>query len=210
MVANSVYGFTGARKGYLPCPQIASSVTAFGRKMIEETQNLVETKYTKVNGYDHDAVVVYGDTDSVMVKFGYTDLAKVMELGKEAAEYITGHFKKPINLEFEKAFSPFLLLGKKQYAGLHWTNTDAYDKMDIKGIAIVRRDRCVLIQEIMQKCLDEILINREVGEQGRAVSIVHRAIEDLRQGRTDLKKLTLTGGGVKIRTRSIHPTLRLQ
>jgi DNA polymerase delta subunit 1 len=129
-----------------------------------------------------------------MVNFGHLELQEAMRLGKEAAKYITGHFKKPINLEFEKAFSPFLLLGKKKYAGLHWTNTDKYDKMDIKGIAIVRRDRCVLIQKIMQKSLDEILINRQVGMNGKAVGIVRKAISDLLEGVTDLEKLTFTGG----------------
>lgn len=46
--------------------------------------------------------VVYGDTDSVMVKFGVESVAESMELGKEAASYVSGHFVKPIKLEFEK------------------------------------------------------------------------------------------------------------
>lgn len=36
--ANSVYGFTGATVGTLPCLEISSSVTAFGRQMIEHTK----------------------------------------------------------------------------------------------------------------------------------------------------------------------------
>merc|ERR550539_830466 len=68
--ANSVYGFTGAQGGKLPCLEISQSVTAFGRMMIDETKNEVEAKYTIANGYEHDAKVIYGDTDSVMVRFG--------------------------------------------------------------------------------------------------------------------------------------------
>ena len=55
--ANSVYGFTGAQVGKLPCLEISQSVTAFGREMIEQTKNEVESKYTMENGYEHDAKV---------------------------------------------------------------------------------------------------------------------------------------------------------
>lgn len=40
--ANSVYGFTGASKGKMPCLPISQSVTAFGRQMIDMTKSLVE------------------------------------------------------------------------------------------------------------------------------------------------------------------------
>ena len=87
--ANSVYGFTGATVGQLPCLAISSSTTAFGRTMIEDTKNAVESMYTIANGYPADAEVVYGDTDSVMVKFGVDTVGESMRLGKEAAERIT-------------------------------------------------------------------------------------------------------------------------
>jgi len=54
------------------------------------------------NGYKTTAKVIYGDTDSVMVKFGVESVAESMELGKEAAAYVSSHFVKPIKLEFEK------------------------------------------------------------------------------------------------------------
>ena len=80
----------------------SQSVTAFGRMMIERTKELVESKYTMENGYKTTAKVIYGDTDSVMVKFGVESVAESMELGKEAAAYVSSHFVKPIKLEFEK------------------------------------------------------------------------------------------------------------
>lgn len=80
--ANSVYGFTGATVGKLPCLAISSSVTAYGRQMIELTKKEVEAEYCIKNGYDHDAKVVYGDTDSVMVRFGCPDLPTAMRLGE--------------------------------------------------------------------------------------------------------------------------------
>lgn len=38
--ANSVYGFTGATVGKLPCIAISQSVTAFGRQMIESAKDV--------------------------------------------------------------------------------------------------------------------------------------------------------------------------
>ena len=191
VVANSVYGFTGVRKGYLPCPQIASSVTAFGRGMIKKTASLIKMKYSKKNGHDHDAEIIYGDTDSVMVKFGYSDLAQVIELSREAATFVNGYFKQPINLEFEKAYFPYLLIGKKRYAGLYWSNPHKHNNIEIKGIAIVRRDRCGLVQKSMRGCLDAILVDRDTG---KAINIVHQALRDLLQSSVDLELLTFTGG----------------
>ena len=46
--------------------------------------------------------VIYGDTDSLMVRFGVTTVAESMSLGKEAAEYVSSKFTGPIKLEFEK------------------------------------------------------------------------------------------------------------
>ncbi len=77
-------------------------------------QAAVEAHYTIANGYTADATVVYGDTDSVMVKFGITDAARAMELGKEAADRVTKLFPPPVKLEFEKIYFPFLLMNKKR------------------------------------------------------------------------------------------------
>ena len=49
--------------------------------------------------------VIYGDTDSVMCKFGVDSVAEAMKLGQEAAELISSKFISPIKLEFEKVSS---------------------------------------------------------------------------------------------------------
>ncbi|KAJ1629434.1 DNA polymerase delta catalytic subunit [Pavlovales sp. CCMP2436] len=187
--ANSVYGFTGATVGQLPCLEISSSVTAYGREMIEKTKSEVERIYTVANGYEHDVQVVYGDTDSVMIKFGTKDLGEAMRLGEEAAAKVTSVFIKPIKLEFEKCYFPYLLMNKKRYAGLLWTNTLKYDKMDCKGIESVRRDNCSLVKEMMDNCLRLILIEQNV--QG-AVSYVKGVISDLLMNRVDLSLLVIS------------------
>jgi len=104
--------------------------------MIEQTKQEVERRYSTAEGASHDAQVIYGDTDSVMIRFGPTDLAEVMRLGAEAADVVSAQFIRPIKLEFEKVYYPYLLISKKRYAGLYWTKTDKADKLDSKGIEV--------------------------------------------------------------------------
>lgn len=101
--ANSIYGFTGATVGALPCLSIASSVTAYGRQMIDYIQALVQRLYrgsmllgAKVGApepLEFNANVVYGDTDSIMVKFGVATVAEAMSAGKHAASVINAAFR---------------------------------------------------------------------------------------------------------------------
>lgn len=187
--ANSVYGFTGAVVGKLPCLEISASVTAFGRQMIETTKSLVESTYENVK-------VIYGDTDSVMIQC-ITDeaapdkerLEQAMKFGQQAADFVSGHFLKPIKLEFEKVYFPFLLMNKKRYAGLLWTNTSNYDKLDAKGIETVRRDNCPLIASLISGVLNRILIQRSVES---AVEFVKGTISDLLLNRLDISHLVIT------------------
>lgn len=189
--ANSVYGFTGTVKGKLPCLELSKSVTSFGRQMIQQTQNAVIQKYNVENGYKYNAEIIYGDTDSVMVNFGNISLAEAIELGKEAANYVTESFPKPIRLEFEKAYQPYLLISKKHYAGLlhHSADPNEVCKIDAKGIETVRRDNCRLVQNLLQKALDFLLIK---GDKEKAIQIVKSSISDLLNDRIDLSFLVIT------------------
>merc|ERR1711962_1098125 len=192
--ANSVYGFTGAQVGKLPCLEISQSVTAFGRMMIEKTKNEVEAKYTVSNGYSFNADVIYGDTDSVMVKFGVDTVAEAMKLGEEAANFVSEKFIKPIKLEFEKVYFPYLLINKKRYAGLYYTRPDDYDKMDCKGIETVRRDNAPLVARLMNECLKKILVERN---PTGAMEYAKQTISDLLCNRIDISQLVITKESTK-------------
>ncbi|XP_012588973.1 PREDICTED: DNA polymerase delta catalytic subunit [Condylura cristata] len=178
--ANSVYGFTGAQVGKLPCLEISQSVTGFGRQMIEKTKQLVETHYT----------VVYGDTDSVMCRFGVTSVAEAMALGREAADWVSGRFPAPIRLEFEKVYFPYLLISKKRYAGLLFSSRpEAHDRMDCKGLEAVRRDNCPLVANLVTASLRRLLIDRD--PEG-AVAHAQEVISDLLCNRIDISQLVIT------------------
>lgn len=187
--ANSVYGFTGAQVGKLPCLEISQSVTSFGRTMIAFTKEQVEEKFTIANGYTHNAEVIYGDTDSVMILFGVETVAEAMVLGNEAASYVTEKFVKPIKLEFEKVYFPYLLINKKRYAGLYFTRAETHDKMDCKGIETVRRDNAPLVANLINTCLQKILIERD---PTGAVAYAKQVISDLLCNRIDISQLVIT------------------
>ncbi|CDF40454.1 unnamed protein product [Chondrus crispus] len=181
--ANAVYGFTGASVGKLPCMDISASTTAYGRQMIDNTRLEVEKRYK-------GATVIYGDTDSVMIKFGNgKSLEECMRLGEEAAEAISSIFPKPVKLEFEKCYYPYLLISKKRYAGLLWTNTEKYDKMDCKGIEAVRRDNCRLVANVISSVLEFLLKKRDLQQ---AISMVKKVISDLLQNKIDVSLLVVS------------------
>jgi len=67
--------------------------------------------------------------------FGRPDLCtKTRQSGFEEGDLVATKFIKPIKLEFENVYYPYLLINKKRYAGLYWTKVEKYDKMDSKGI----------------------------------------------------------------------------
>jgi DNA polymerase delta subunit 1 len=189
---NSVYGFTGAGKGILPCVPIASTTTCRGRGMIEETKTYVEKNFP-------GSKVRYGDTDSVMVEFDVGDrkgqeaIEYSWELGERAAEECSALFKKPNNLELEKVYCPYFLYSKKRYAAKLWTKGKDdqmhMDYIDIKGLQVVRRDNTPHVREVCKELLDVVLDAPDTGPPKELAK--ERAIE-LLSGDVPNEKLILS------------------
>jgi DNA polymerase delta subunit 1 len=189
---NSVYGFTGAGKGILPCVPIASTTTFRGRAMIEETKNYVEKNFP-------GSKVRYGDTDSVMVEFDVGDrkgeeaVKYSWEIGERAAEECSALFKKPNNLELEKVYWPYFLYSKKRYAAKLWTkgrdDQMHMDYIDIKGLQVVRRDNTPHVREVCKELLDVVLTSSDTGPPKELAK--ERAVE-LLSGDVPNEKLVLS------------------
>jgi DNA polymerase delta subunit 1 len=189
---NSVYGFTGAGKGILPCVPIASTTTCRGRGMIEETKNYVEANFP-------GAKVRYGDTDSVMVEFdvgerkGKEAIEYSWELGERAAEECSALFKKPNNLELEKVYWPYFLYSKKRYAAKLWTKGKDdqmhMDYIDVKGLQLVRRDNTPHVREVCKELLDVVL---DAPDTGPPKELARERASQLLAGEVPNEKLILS------------------
>lgn len=137
---------------------------------------------------------VYGDTDSVFIKVcdEIGDL-KELTLG-ERLEVIFKHGavqeiilseligRDPIYLEFEKVFSPLLLLSKKRYIGFKYESAKDAPKQTSMGIATVRRDYppylktaySRMIAEIRNGSIDNmVLVFKDVLEQIVSRQLTH-------------------------------------
>lgn len=189
---NSIYGFTGASKGMLPCVAIASTVTMRGRQMIETTKNYVEENF-------QGAKVRYGDTDSVMVEFdvqgrkGQEAIDYSWELGEQAAEQCTKLFKAPNDLELEKVYCPYFLYSKKRYAAKMYEKNKAGDiafkKIDVKGLQVVRRDSCPFVRETLKKLLGMVL---ESSDPRPVIEEAREAARNLMNGKVPMQKLLMS------------------
>lgn len=192
--ANSIYGFTGASVGFLPEKRIAESVTKYGRGLTLQTQDLIENH--PVWGKEHGVKCVYGDTDSVFCHLprslcdGPTPeetVKRAEEIGREMGEFVDKHFLRPVELEFEKVYLPFMLIKKKRYCGKKYE--DGHVKIDMKGLECVRRDFCPLLVKTQKKMLMTLMETMNVEQ---ACQIVSNAIQDLAVGKIPLEDLTMS------------------
>lgn len=225
IAANSIYGATGSQTGKLYFLQIPSSVTSYGRSMIVDTKEFIEKTYS-------DRVVVYGDTDSVMIHMvGWTSVQKkhlweCTEAGNEMADSVTRLIgRTPIKLQFETVYLPFLLANKKRYAAGIYRSLDKVkclaekegdeaaqamlDAMErhttCKGLEVVRRDNCVFAKNTLQKTVDMIMAMERPEE---IVNALRRDILRLLRGEVNIRDLVISKEWTK-KTKNPTPHDRL-
>lgn len=161
--ANSVYGACGAgASGKCPNKDVSETVTFEGRETMTILKEILVDKYPGI-------VVIYGDTDSVMVKFdGIHDVKSCAKLAHEAADYVTEEFARrgypDMILEFEKIFFPYLLLKKKRYIGRKYEPEG--DEMickgiDAKGVETERKDTLPFLKKIYIDVRNELMYNKD-------------------------------------------------
>lgn len=135
-----------------------------------ETKEKLPTKVTGKTVRIKDTVCVYGDTDSIFIKPSVYDVVTNQKLpGKEAIPYviaiveqitheISAQLKPPLNIEFEKAIFPFILISKKRYHGHYYTHIekDSFYPNSM-GIVLKRRDNAPIVKHVFGGAVDIIM-----------------------------------------------------
>jgi DNA polymerase elongation subunit (family B) len=153
-VANSVYGQCGSRTSPIRKIEVAACTTAAGRQRIQDAKKVVEDEF--------GGEVIYGDTDSIFIKFQTKDLAESIELGKKAADRITSLCRKPYRIEYEKTFYPFILFCRKRYVGMMYEDDIKKCKRKTMGVALKRRDNAPIVKDVFGGALDSLMEHRNI------------------------------------------------
>lgn len=134
--------------------------------------------------------LVVHNTDSVMVKFNVAhDLDTQFKVASDVAQRISETFKAPHELEMEKIYLPYVLYSKKRYAAIKYEDPSDKGKMDVKGIALVRRDNCPLVKDVLGECLDALLFRRNAQ---LALDIARRHIRRVLDNEHDMAKFVVS------------------
>ena len=182
VVANSVYGQTGSKTSAIRNMYVAACTTAVGRQKIYDAKKIIEE--------DFGGEVIYGDTDSVFIRFQTKSLVESIELGKQAAERITSQCRKAHRIEYEKTLFPFILFCRKRYVGmLYEDDPNAKPKRKEMGIALKRRDSAPIVKDIFGGALDILMEERDIRKAQRFVS---EKLADVLQNKIPLDKFIIT------------------
>ena len=116
--------------------------------MIEKTKAEVEARYTIANGYSHDAQVIYGDTDSVMINTNMDNIQDALKIGNEFKKQVNDRYRL-LEIDIDNVFRRILLHAKKKYAAIK-VEDGTRTSTEIKGLDMKRREYSALSKNVSQ------------------------------------------------------------
>jgi len=211
VTANSVYGQLGAKTSPFFKMAIAACTTAIGRERIEVASDGVKL-WAKANGKE-EPDVIYGDTDSVFVKFKIPvdpntgeklkdkeALQYCIDCGIKAGDFITKGetingkeykplLSKPQDLEYEKTFWPFILISKKRYTGDKYEFNTIDCKRTAMGIVLKRRDNAPIVKHVFGNVIEKIMIDKDFD---LALNWLKQTLKDIRDGKFNIRYFVIS------------------
>lgn len=183
IIANSVFGFTGASGGKICCRALSGSITGWGRSAID-----IASQKAKEMG----STVLTGDTDSIM--FFKTEIGLDLDKGFKFLTMVCDLVTKTINrppmeLQPEKIYNPYLLYKKKHYAGMLYESPTKPPKLDVKGLETVRRDYSIFTSTTLTEVLNTLMTTKD---KDKAVEVARNATKKMYQGKVYIYDLIIT------------------
>lgn len=178
---NSMYGFLGATSNHLMRKELAALVTQKGRAGLKRVQEFLVEKYSA------QTEVLYGDTDSVMIRLLDVNskeegaMQRAFTIGKkyakEASDLLSYERAQQLVdllgvseqearsmfialcLEFEKCYWPYLLISKKMYAAGKYEDPfpDKLSKVETKGIQMARKTSALVVRNLSKVIMDDLM-----------------------------------------------------
>tara|TARA_B110000008_G_scaffold268485_1_gene296671 strand:+ start:12 stop:1355 length:1344 start_codon:yes stop_codon:yes gene_type:complete len=119
--------------------------------------------------------VIYGDTDSVFVKYKVVDaitdqpvhgtdaLHSAVRAGEimETAAGDQDWMLTPHVLEYEKTFAPFVIVSKKKYVGMKYAAGKTTPSLNSMGIVLKRRDNPPIMKRVYGDVIDGIMKSQD-------------------------------------------------
>ena len=165
---NSIYGQTGSSFSQISDKEIAATVTAQGRRLIALSKQIAEELF--------DATVMYGDTDSIFIRFKLDHIVRKAEkegcsheeirtrkraetkrLSDLVAKMITDTINlPPIAIEYEKIFYPWISIGPKMYIGWKYEFDMNKYKFAEMGVSYKKRDYAPIVADVCKTLVNMI------------------------------------------------------
>ncbi len=166
VITNATYGYAGWIGARWYIKPVAEAVTAWGRYTITNTIKIAESLGLEV---------IYGDTDSIFIKYEPEKVRRLFEVIKE---------KMGLEIKPDKVYSRILFTeAKKRYCGLLPDG-----RLDTVGLEVVRGDWANVAKKIQEKILEVVLKEQSVR---KAIEYVHKYIMNLRARKIPYRDLVI-------------------
>jgi len=166
VITNATYGYAGWIGARWYIKPVAEAVTAWGRYTITNTIKIAESLGLEV---------IYGDTDSIFIKYEPEKVRRLFEAIKE---------KMGLEIKPDKVYSRILFTeAKKRYCGLLPDG-----RLDTVGLEVVRGDWANVAKKIQEKILEIVLKEQSVR---KAIEYVHKYIMNLRARKIPYRDLVI-------------------
>lgn len=175
LLTNSVYGCLGYKSSRFYTPALAARVTQHGREVLLQTVRDIE---------EQSYLVLYGDTDSAMVQTRTRNVDEALALGQELIASVNKQHRV-LRMGIDGLMKNFLVVQKKQYAAMKLGSNNNWT-LEIKGLELIKRNWCPLVQEIGTRFLQRVL--SESLEIEDAYSLMMQEVVDTKR-KAEMKQL---------------------